>query len=273
MDNPNIKLSIYFFLFNAKIRSFDLDGCIKNFTAFADEVCCATIDSEDDTLERLKKYESDLGSNRFKVIYCPDITTKNNRFDGLLKTRAMQACTNPIRIIADADEEFPFHQRPLWDQYAQAMLNESSIDGLMVPVVDLYGSRDYIRADRYFGQKFRMHKDTVFARGVPKFAELPNGLINTKLSDTTEPVNEKGELCKFAEFVRPEMLDPLTSHALNQVPFVIHAGFLSLENRAKIGREFWKNNWENRSGGKESVATTVDELKDVLTVKHNLNIN
>ncbi len=101
-----MKFSIYSYLFNATIRDFDLEETLFNFTSFADEVVIATLPhQEDDTLDRLFQYKNKF-DNKIKIIVVPIDIKKNNRFDGDLKTAALQSCTNPIRIIADCDERF-----------------------------------------------------------------------------------------------------------------------------------------------------------------------
>lgn len=269
-------LSIYFYLFNARLRDFDLEGCIANFCDFSDEVVCATIKSQDDTLERLKEQEI-LRNGKFKVIFSDIDPTKDNRWDGKLKTVALNACSkstsnNPrVYIIADADEVFLLKQRSLWDKAAVTLVQFNHLDGWLIPVIDLYGDKNHIR-DSDIGQKFRIHKNTVVARGVVPSAELANGKFRTDLSDNTEPLNSFGELASFASYIRQDMLSPQFTSSLNGCPFVIHNGFLDLQRKAKIGKEFWKSRWEEYSGHEENVATEVNELSVVKTVKHRLDL-
>ncbi len=269
------KLSIYAYLFNATVRDFDLDGTVANFTAFADEVVIATVKSEDDTYERLQAYETSLGAARFRVVMTDIDPFKNNRFDGDLKTAAMKVCSKDnLLIIADCDERFVLSQRPLWDSWGERLLNTQGVDGLMIPVLDLYGSRDTIRADQAIGSKFRLHKHTVVKRGVPSYAERAGGLINTAASDTTEPLNRMGQLAIFATVVNnPVNLRPQMVQGLLGTPFVVHEGWLNLERRVKIGREWWKPRWEERSGRKEDVPVDQRTLESYPTIKHHLNLS
>lgn len=264
------KLSIYTYLFNARIREFDIARSIGSFLAFADEVVVATVPSQDDTYERLLEMQS--GNPRLRVLMTNIKVEGNNRFDGDLKTAAMLACTHPIRIIADCDERFVASQRPIWNTLADQLLARADLDGYTLPVVDLYGDARHIRATVNIGLKFRMHKDTVTRRGVPSFAERQRGFLDTSASDTTEPLDKEGNLARFAVVYPNHYLAPSLCYMLNGNAYVIHEGFLDLKRRAKLGREFWKQHWEARSGHEERVAVTEGELSDVLLVTHGLPI-
>lgn len=269
------KLSIYTYLFNATVRDFDLDGAVANFAAFADEVVIATLSTqEDDTLARLRAHETALG-DKLKMVVSDINPLKDNRFDGNLKTLAMRVCSKDnLLVIADCDERFPLSQRPLWDSWGERLLAVQGCDGLMIPVLDLYGSRDTIRADVAIGQKFRLHRHTVDRRGVPSYAERANGWISTEHSDTTEPLLRTGQLASFGSVVRdPIALRPQMAQALMGTPFVVHEGWLDLERRAKLGREWWKPRWEERSGKTEDVPVDTRALQGYPLIKHHLNLS
>ncbi len=267
-----MKLSIYFYLFNAQIRQFDLDTCINNFCEFADEVICATIPSEDETLSLLKKHEKEKGADRFKVVET-NISLSNNRFDGDLKTAALRACkqeADRLYCIADADERFVKSNKDKWERWSSILLT-APLDGLLIPVIDLFGAEDTIRSDRDIGQKFRLHKNTVKSRGVIPQAEVAGGFINTKMSDTTEPLDTFGRLANFQSVVYPYQLLPAISMELVKGPYCLHLGSLSLERRAKINKEFWQAKWQDRSKSTiNDIATDVRELQSAKTQKHGL---
>ncbi len=266
----SLKLSLYGYLFNATVRAFDLDATVANFLSFADEVVIATLaQQEDDTLERLLKHEDAL-EGRLKVVVVDMDIKRNNRFDGDLKTAALQACTHPIRIIADCDERFLVSQRPAWDDFARALLADPRIDGWLIPVVDLYGREDSIRADQPLGVKFRMHKDTIVRRGVPRYAERANGLIDPSQSDTTEPLRADGNVGQFAAPFPQHLLSPSLCHMLGV--YVLHYGYLDFRRRVELGRTFWREHWERRSGHEERVPTRVEDLMDVPVVPHRLKL-
>ena len=272
-----MKLSLYFYLFNAAKRQFDLDGTVANFTSFADEVVCSTIPSEDDTYERLFAWQDKLGIDKFKVVMT-DIKLSNNRFDGDLKTVALQACTkfnlrdHRVYIIADADERFPLSNKPLWVEAAQRLMI-TNVDGLLIPVLDLYGDEQHIRADKDIGCKFRMHKASIVRRGVIPEAEYMDGHFNTSLSDSTEPITEYGQLGRFVHVVgNPRSLDPYHAKALIYSPYCLHYGYLDIQRRIKLNNEFWRGHWENRSGHTEKMESYETELTNLMSAKHGLPI-
>jgi hypothetical protein len=274
--NIFMKLSIYFYLFNATVREFDLDSTVLNFTSFADEVVCSTIPSEDDTYERLIAWQERLGVARFKVVMT-DIQLSNNRFDGLLKTAALQGCSRSteeeprVYVIADADERFALSNRPKWIAAAER-LTTTPYDGYLVPVLDLYKDENHIKSSENIGMKFRMHDDSVVKRGVIPEAEMGyNNLFRTDMSDSTEPLRGDGKLARFISVVRDPMhLWPLSTSYLNDGPYVLHYGHLDANRRAKINREFWYEHWKARSGWEPNMVKDADEIRNTPVVKHNV---
>lgn len=260
-----IKSSIYCYLFNAIKNKFSYEETFANFCAFADEVVCATIPSEDNTLAELKRLATQYPN--LKIVET-NISLKNNRFDGMLKTAALKETVNPIKIIADCDERFPLSQKLKWEQ-CYARLMESNYDGFLIPSVDLYGAKEMIRSDAGIGVKFRIHKDTIVERGVWYVAEREDGLFDTSKSDSTEPLREDGELGHFAPIVPQLALSPIFSTELNKYIFTVHYGFLDLQYRANINK-FWKPHWEARSGHAENVETNQKALENHPVIEHNL---
>lgn len=262
------KSSIYCYLFNITRFSFPYREALTNFATFADEVVCSTIKDEDGSAGLLHALATELPNLR---IVETEITTDDNRFDGKLKTEALKRTTHPIKIIADCDERFPLSNKPLWEErYTWLLAQPSHVHGLLIPVIDLWGSKENVRADKETGLKFRLHRDTVVSRGVIPQAELYNGLFDTKLSDSTEPLLANGQLANFASFMNRTDLMPMFVSMLHRFPYVIHEGYLDLEARAKLNAEFWKPKWEQRSGHEENVETELRKLKRVATVPHGL---
>jgi hypothetical protein len=259
-----VKLSAYSYLFNSRLRQFDLDGMVTNFTSFFDETVVATIPSEDDTYERLLEWQNKLGAGRFRVIMSDIDITKNNRWDGDLKTVALQACSRSTTqdprcyVIMDGDEKVNLSYRPLWDVAGIAIHAQPDVDGLLIPVIDLIKDEHHARPK--MGYKFRMHKDTVVRRGVIPQAELGNGLFSTESSDSTEPLLANGQLARFV---------PLK----NNVPvMVFHYGHLDAERRAKLNREFWKGHWQARDGKEPNMVLDASELSAEEAVEHGLEL-
>ena len=256
-------------IFNGTIMEYNIEDTLKNFTSFFDEVVVATVKSKDDTRERLSKLEN-LYSN-LKVVDTDVKIDGNNRFDGQLKTIAMNKCTNPIRCIADFDERFILSQRPIWDKAAERLMQVPYLDGVLIPVLDLYKDKFSIRADQQIGQKFRLHKASVIERGVPRFAELGGGLFSASKSDSTDPLNSNKDLCNFCSLIDPIELNPVFAQNLKNFPFVVHLGVLDLARRIRINKEFWQKKWKEYD--KEArVSIDIRELDNKPSIKHNLDI-
>lgn len=263
----SIKSSVYFHLFNIEKMGYNAHEIIENFHAFFNEVVVATIKGPDvELLESLKSEFPNL-----KVV-ATDISLDDNRFDGKLKTAALKECANPIRVIADGDERFVFGQKELWQKYYELLLADPKMDGLMVPVLDLWGGEDKIRIDVQIGQKFRIHKDTIVERGVIPAAERADGLFETSISDSTEPLTADRALGNFANLVPPQHLMPLFCRGLAEFPYVLHYGYLDLAHRANVIAPFWKEKWEQRSGREENVELNLDKLTNNPTIEHGLQI-
>lgn len=267
----SLKSSIYFYFFNVNKMSYDYKSVIANFCAFADEVVCATIPCEDGTREALAEMEKE--HSNFKVVET-DIKLSDNRFDGKLKTAALQATTNPIKVIADGDEKFLLWQKPIWEKHYDMLMSmrQDGVDGLMIPVLDLWGDEKKIRIDKNIGLKFRIHLDTIKSRGVIPEAELYDGYFDTKLSDSTEALNADGRLGRFVNVISSHFLHPLFSRNLIETPYVVHFGYLDLKHRAEKVATFWKPHWEARSGHEEDVEVNEENLKQFPTIEHGLPI-
>jgi len=267
-----IQSSIYFYYFNVIKMGYDYKAVISNFCAFADEVVCATIKCEDGTREALAEMEKEFPN--FKVVET-DILLSNNRFDGLLKTAALKATTKPIKIIADGDERFIIPQKPLWEQHYEILmqLRKDGVDGFMIPVLDVWGNISKIRVDKNIGLKFRIHLDTIKSRGVIPEAELQDGLFDTKLSDSTEALNQYGQLGRFVNPVPANWLHPIFARGLVDHPYVVHLGYLDFKHRVEKVATFWKPHWEARSGHEEDVELEEYKLRECPTIEHGLPID
>lgn len=276
MSNPlneRVQASCFGYIFNATKHGFMLEKVADNFLSVFQELVVATIPCEDDTRERLSILQKKYG-NRVKVVDS-QVSVSSNRFDGDLKTEAMNNCSFDVRIIMDFDEMCPVYEHTvlMWKNIVNFLNSEqcSNLDGFFIPVVDLYGDKDHIK-DSPLGVKFRIHKKSIVKRGVPNFAQLPNGLIDTSKSDTTEAILGDGNLGKFANIIQPQFFDQKNTHLLFHAPFFVHFGFLDLNRRANLGKTFWAEKWEDRSGKKENVATEIKELTNTPVIKHNIDL-
>ena len=264
-----MNVSIYTSIFNAISNNFDYKKSIDNFCKFVGmdgEVVVAVNDSNDDTLYFVK-----LLSNNYPQLKVVEshFSYGDNTFDGGIKNVALQHCDNkyPFKIQMDMDEIIQLNQKKLWIEYGKGLL-DSEYQALFIPSIDLYGDIKHIRKNHTIGQKWRIHKNGL-KRGVWERARLDNGLFNTSLSDSGELLSQDNQLVYTANIISNELLSPFNTSKLNNFPFTLHYGFLDLERRANLGKNFWKEKWEQRSGKQENVATSIEELQEE-TIEHNL---
>lgn len=268
--NNNINFSIYTTLFNIEKHNFPWCPSLENFVKFCkegDEIVVAVNKSEDNTLQIIKDFAAE---NPLVKVIETNFDYNDIEMDGKIKNAALQATKNKIKIQMDADEGFVLSQRQKWEEYAETLMNQPHVDCLLIPSVDLFGSKDKIRANHEIGQKFRMHKGG-FRRGVWNGARRGDK-IDTSKSDTTEIIDMNGDLVRSYPIVPPQNLHPLFCFGLNKYIFTIHFGYLSFEHRININNKLWADHWALRSGGQENVATRKEQLDLEPTIKHNLSL-
>lgn len=266
----NNMFSIYTSLYHIEKHSFPWRESLENFVKFAGEdgeVVIAINKSEDNTLEIIKKFAAE--NPNVKIVET-DYLYSNIEMDGLIKNAALQATTKPLKIQMDADEAFPLFLKDRWVEYGEELL-KSPIQCLMIPSIDLFGSKDKIKANSQIGLKFRMHKGGL-KRGVWKEARRGDK-IDTSKSDTCEILLPNGDLPFCQSIVSPILLNPVFSSQLKDYLWTWHYGYLSLEHRININNKLWNEHWSLRSGRKENVATSIEELKDEPTIFHNLQLD
>jgi glycosyltransferase involved in cell wall biosynthesis len=261
--------SVYTSLYHIEKHSFPWRESLENFIKFVGEdgeVVIAVNKSEDNTLDIIKKFAAE---NPIVKIVETDYLYTNIEMDGLIKNAALQATTKSLKIQMDADEIFILSQRDKWIEYGNWLL-KSKVEVLMIPTLDLYGSKDKIRANSQIGLKFRMHKGGL-KRGVWKEARRGDR-IDTSKSDTCEILTPNGDLPFCQGIVSPTLLNPLFSSQLKDYIYTAHLGYLSFEHRVNINNKLWNDHWKLRSGGHENVATSIDQLKNELVIAHNLPV-
>jgi hypothetical protein len=135
----------------------------------------------------------------------------------------------------------------------------------MIPSVNLYKT-----CDNYFSitPKWYLHKSGLF-RGPVNFAKKNNGYIDTTKSDTCELIDKNGNLV-------PSKMSPCDIESLrrDKYPFVVHMGYLSLENRLIRNNNFWSKHWLIESGGEKPSHKVHSNLEDFTEEfkAHNLKI-
>jgi len=254
--------SIYTSAFNLIKNRFNYKFAIESFSKFADEVIIAVNTSEDNTTNKILDFIIRHTRNVFIIETNIDYT--DPLLDGKIKNTALQGTSKPIKIGLDMDEYIPLWQKPIWENIAN-QLQYSPAKSIMIPSVNLYKDKDH-----YFSitPKWYMHKEGLY-RGPVNFAKQKDGTIDTSKSDTCELIDENGNLVYSLQ--TPNDINSLQS---NNFPFVIHNGYLNLENRILRNKNFWKEHWKVESGGIEpnhKVHESIEDFKENYQ-KHNLKL-
>lgn len=251
--------SIYSSLYNINNLWIDWQESINRFCSFADEVVISTSNNPDD-YKPLEAYISNYPS-KLKIIRT-DISFDDPLFDGKFKNAALKACTKPFCILLDGDESIPLSTKKRWINYANLIKDNSSVDGLLIPSINLCKD-EYHYKDINF--KFYLHKNNIgIERGVVNYAKLDDGKINIKLSDTTEPCI-KGNLANFVK------LSNNIYDIKNQgLPYVFHYWAVDFNKRIKANK-FWSPVWDNRAGHEiKDIILNREDLEKIEVFEHNL---
>lgn len=254
-------ISIYSSAFNLINNNFDYLFIIDNFCNISDEVVIAVNTSIDSTYEILSKLCSKY--KNLKIIDT-NFSYDDPLLDGKIKNEALQSSTMPIKIGLDMDEYIPIWQKNIWISLSNQLLKDDCLC-YMVPSINLYKNCEY-----YFSitPKWYIHKSGLF-RGPVNFAKKQNGFIDTSKSDTCELIDSYGDLV-YSKMC-PSNIELLREE---KYPFVVHMGYLSLENRIIRNNNFWNNHWKVESGGYDpahKVHKTLDDF-DESSSPHKLRI-
>jgi hypothetical protein len=229
-------ISIYSSAFNLIKNNFDYERSISNFCNFADEVVIAVNTSEDDSLEKLKQL--DLVYTNLKIISC-DYSYSDPLLDGKIKNYALQNTTQEIKISLDMDEYIPYWQKSMWFKLSADLLNDS-VSCYMIPSVNLYKDNNNYSS---ISSKWYLHKSGLY-RGAVNFAQKKDGTIDTSKSDSCELIDINNNLVPSKSI--QASIEDLRSRFY---PFVVHTGYVNLNNRIIRNHNFWQKHWLTESGG------------------------
>lgn len=261
-----MKYSIYTSCFNIEKNNFNywkytLPKWI-NFINNGDngEIIIAINNSEDNTFKILTNFIKNF--NCIKIVQT-DFQYEDYAFDGKIKNSALQETTNQICIGLDLDE-YLSPNKDSWDQIAKQFLY-SEYDSVFIPVIDLCKDKNSYKS---IGCKWYMHKPDLF-RGIWNGAKLNNGKIDIKKSDTCELLDKSGNLCSTAHLVRDLSINSIKE---NNIPFIIHLGWLDWENR-KNQNNMWQSVWSNRAGYEvDDIIHKKENFEQIQVYSHDLNI-
>jgi hypothetical protein len=269
IDFPRYTKSIYTTLFNFKSFSFNPKDVLANFSVWADEVVVATIEDDDNT------YKSLLELTRFfpklKVIKT-NLQRFTPTFDGDLKNAALQATTGDILLQLDFDEKMSTHNLLMWDKLSEMILSNKDIKAAFIPSINLYGDKQHFSS---FTSKWYLHKRGL-KRGVVNFAKKADGTHDIGKSDSCELLDQDGNLVQTFRFFDESLFDSKESAAQflkdQDLPYVIHYGWIDLHRRADINKQFWKNQWSAEAGQDVDIPISFDKIELQQSYKHDLMI-
>lgn len=262
-------ISIYTSAFNIQKCKFNFSFFLKKALSIGDEIVISVNKSEDNTLEILKSFE-DQFSNELKIIET-DYSYNDPLLDGKCKNNALQHTKFDCKLQLDLDEYIPHRFKPyLLDLYDQFL--KDKYDAVMLPVIDLYKDKKICRS---VGQKWYLHKPGFF-RGPVNFGKLNNGHVDVNKSDTCELIDKEGNLVQSFMVLNPQdsidtKLEILRNH--HYIPFIVHTGYLDLQNRIHRNKEFWATHWSIEAGKHIQIPTNISEIDNYPTIEHNLNIS
>jgi hypothetical protein len=225
------------------------------------------MDSIDDTheiLEELKK-NSDIP---IKIIY-NDEDTSIPGWDGRMKNSAHQAASHEVVAQIDLDERMS-GQPELWRELAgQLLQNDPQIKSLLIPSINLWG--DYyhysdIAAKWYLSVKKGTH------RGIVNFAKTETG-FNRERSDSTEILVEGDNLAPSINFTQySQFQDPL-QYCRSNLPFCWHLGYVLLDRRANINKDFWREVWQSYDVRDVDIETDVKQFEGKEVFEHKIPLD
>jgi hypothetical protein len=254
--------SIYTSAFNLIKNKFNYKFHIQNFSNFATEVVIGINTSDDNTAEEIRNFIITNCNNVSILETCFDY--EDPLLDGKIKNAALQSTSQDIKIGLDMDEYIPLWQKGLWENIAIRLLY-SNFDSVMIPSLNLYKNINCYSSINY---KWYMHKKD-FYRGAVNFARKTDGTVDTFKSDTCELIDKDGNLTK--SFQTPNEIETLRNE---ESPFVVHTGYVNLQDRITRNKNFWTNHWKTESGGSlppHKVHTSIEEFDNDYK-EHLLNI-
>lgn len=262
--------SIYTSAYNLINMGFDWRATLDNWGRFlGDEgqVVIAVNTSIDDTARALHEYAFEKNSSGGVVWWVVEtrIPYENPLFDGMIKNEALRRCTGQFCTLLDMDEVLPLgpSSRAAWNETME-ILDQSTYDAVFIPVIDLFHDEWHYKS---LGQKWYLHKNKSYlSRGRVSFAARQDGTTDIERSDTCELIRSDGSLANTASFPG---CPPLTRKALNQVPYVVHLGWLNKQQRLRQSA-FWAPVWSARDGQKVEKPLTNEDLDKIPYYPHNL---
>lgn len=274
--------SVYTSAFNIIKNNYDYITAFKNYDDFADEIIISTInDNDDPTIETLERIAE--SNNKFKIVKC-DFKRADPLFWGKLRNEGLKNCTQEFCISLDLDELLPIWQKYNWINYAR-LLSYSTCDAYLVPLINLWGGKDYIRWDKDVNYLFKwaLHKnlknEKKLTRGAVNFAKKLDGTVDISKSDTNELIYEDGSLVRAESVIKDYQGSPYKyiQECASKI-FIYHIGYLHFEDKLLRNKNFWNEQFNIQAGFNQKdlankfAPTDEKDLGGKNLIKHNLKL-
>ena len=228
-------ISLYTTIFNLQNFDFSINEALSNWLFYTDEVVISTL--EDQLEEIQNEVNSGPFADKVKIVSSDVDIKKDGYWVGGLKDLSLKNCSHDIVIQADFDERLSGKKEIFIE--IENILRKSDISAsILLPVIDLYADLDHYSN---IGRKWYMHKKQGSNRGPVNFGIKEDGSIDDTKSDTCELINDNGDLLPSIGFV----------DFTYENPKIIHLGYLNIDRRNKINKNFWTDMWKLRTKDKE----------------------
>ena len=233
-------ISLYTTAFNLGNFGFSLEDALSNWLYYVDEVVISTLTSQ---VEEIKNEVKETGFDDSVKIVAPDLNINEDLYwVGKLKDASLKKCTHDVVIQADFDERISGSKESLHELAKEINIHDFSCS-IMLPTIDLYEDLNHYMT---IGSKWYLHTRRGTNRGAVNFGIKEDGSIDPKKSDTCELIDTEGNLIPCIGRIEFNEKDPK----------IIHLGYLNLNTRNEINKNFWSQMWRLRTGSEPSGCKT-----------------
>tara|TARA_R100001443_G_scaffold44946_1_gene57856 strand:- start:4108 stop:4884 length:777 start_codon:yes stop_codon:yes gene_type:complete len=249
-------ISLYTTAFNLNNFDFCFKQVFENWFYYVDEVVVSTLENQ---VEEIKtEINKTTFSDRIKIVSTDLDPNKDLYWDGRLKDAGLKACSHNFVIQLDLDERISGSKYTLKELFTEINRHDFPCS-IMLPTIDLY---EDVHSFVNIGYKWYIHTRDGTNRGSVNFSLKNDGTFDPEKSDTCELIDDQGQLIPCIGRVSFAEHDPK----------IIHLGYLNLEDKNNINKNFWGKIWHKRKTGIDSPDFEPEEVKsgDPRKQPHNL---
>ncbi len=261
-----MRLSVYSTAWNIEKHAFDYKDALDNWATFADEICIAVPEVAGDSSASLLLRHADERDYPVKIVHTRfDFVTDPFAY-GQTENEALQWCTGDLLIQQNLDERLRVSPERLREIH-ELFTRRFDFDALMIPTIDLYGSRESYLAP--VKAKWYIHRPGL-SRGAARQGIKANGRPDYDKTSTDELLDCVGNVARSMALLHNPDLPALQAYVAAGWPISYHLGYVDLKDR--LDRSvWWKEYWEKATGGdKNQHPTSIEELAAKATAPHGL---